>query len=137
MRSSIVIALLAAAALAAGTAAASLPTVQTHCSDSSARVKPSKIVIACGDGGFYATGLHWSSWTTTGARGRGTAHQNDCTPACFDGHFHTYRGLTIRLSRPHTCHGRREFGRLSWRYGADRPTGVVRSGFELLPCTPG
>jgi hypothetical protein len=135
VRSSILIAVLAAAALAATASAASLPAVQTQCTDKSARVKPSKIVIACADGGFYATGLRWSTWTASAARGHGTAHQNDCNPACFDGHFHTYRGLSIRLSRPHTCHGRREFGRLSWRYGADRPKGVLRSGFELLPCS--
>jgi hypothetical protein len=142
MRSRFVIALSAAAAaasvaavdFAAGGSAASLPSVQTQCTAKSAQVKPKRILIACGDGNFYITGLKWSTWSSTGARGKGTAHLNDCKPFCAAGHFHSYRGITVRLSRPKTCKGAPEFRRLSWRYGAKRPAGIRRGGFTTFPC---
>jgi hypothetical protein len=111
-----------------------VPTVQTQCTASSGKVRPSRILIACGDGNFYMTGLRWSSWTSAGARGRGTAHQNDCKPYCAVGHFHTYRGITVRLSRPRSCRGEEQFRRLSWRYGAAHPSAIRLTGFQTYPC---
>jgi hypothetical protein len=80
------------------------------------------------------TGLRWSAWSSTSARGTGTAHQNDCIPACYQGHFHSYRGLTVRLSKPVTCKGRREFSRLTYRFGASHPKGILLSGSQKFPC---
>jgi hypothetical protein len=114
--------------------AASLPAVQTRCTTKSAKIRPGRILIACGDGNFFVTRMHWSSWTSTAARGRGTAHQNDCTPNCAAGHFHAYSRISIRLSRPHLCKGALQFGRLSWRYGASHPSGIRRTGFTTFPC---
>jgi hypothetical protein len=136
MRSMLVVALAAGVAIvfAAAGSGASVPTVQTRCTPTSGKVRPSRILIACGDGNFYVTSLRWSSWTPTGARGRGTAHQNDCKPYCAAGHFHSYRGITVRLSRPRACKGEEQFRRLSWRYGTAHPSGVVRSGFVRMTC---
>jgi hypothetical protein len=115
-------------------AAVAAATVLTGCSHRP-HVRPSEVVFACGDGNFYATGLHWSRWSRADADAAGTGHQNDCTPSCAAGRFHTYP-LTVRLSRPVTCvRGRREFSRLAWRFTAAKPAGVPRAGAETLPCS--
>jgi hypothetical protein len=92
-------------------------------------------MFACGDGNFYATSLHWSRWSATSAVASGIGHQNDCTPNCAAGHFHTYP-VTVRLSRPVQCvHGRIEFSRLGWIFTATRPAHITRAGSEVLPCS--
>jgi hypothetical protein len=78
-------------------------------------VRPASIMAACGDGNFYFTGLHWTSWTAQRAAAVGVAHANDCTPYCAAGHFHTYRAA-VSLSLPQSCGAKREFTRLTWRF---------------------
>jgi hypothetical protein len=98
-----------------------------------AQVRPAEVVFACGDGNFYVTGLLWTHWGAADAEGRGVGHQNDCTPDCASGHFHTYK-LSVRLSRPVVCvKARREFSRLAWRFTATKPAHVTRAGSETLP----
>jgi hypothetical protein len=66
-------------------------TAITHnCQDF--KVKPSRILFACGDGNYYATSLRWSSWATRKAQGRGVFHFNDCDPDCAGGTFHRRAG---------------------------------------------
>jgi len=84
--------------------------------------KPRKIVIACGDGNLFLSGMRWSSWSSTVARGSGTANANDCTPNCAAGHFHTYPAR-VKLSRPGTCpHHGRQFMTLTITYPHAAPT---------------
>ncbi len=99
-----------------------------------AKVRPKSIVIACGDGNFFLTGLTWSGWTAQSATGAGLAHLNDCTPFCAAGHFHTYR-ITVRLSRPVTCRAgqRPRFTRLAYRYPTTKPA-HARAGTVPFPC---
>lgn len=109
-------------------------TVLTGCAHHPV-VRPATVVFACGDGNFYATGLHWSHWGASDAEAKGVGHQNDCTPNCAAGKFHTYP-LSVRLSRPIVCvRGRREFSRLAWTFTAAKPKGVPHSGGETLPCS--
>jgi hypothetical protein len=92
-----------------------------------ARVRPTSIVVACGDGNFSIDRLKWSSWGTRTAVGRGTAHLNDCTPNCVSGHFHTFP-VAVRLSKVVQCvRGRREFARIEWS--------GKQTGNETLPCS--
>jgi hypothetical protein len=67
------------------------------------KVKPERIIFACGDGGFYATRLHWGHWGNFHARGHGIFHLNDCKPNCAEGTFHVRRGH-IKLRRARFCH---------------------------------
>jgi hypothetical protein len=76
-------------------------------------VRPHQVTIACADANLYATGLRWSRWSASGATAAGTGHMNDCTPYCAAGHFHAFR-MTIRLSQPIVCKGRRRFSRITW-----------------------
>jgi ABC-type lipoprotein export system ATPase subunit len=51
------------------------------------------------DGGNIVTGIIWSSWTATGARGRGTSYLDNCVPNCAQGTT-TAVPATITLSDP-------------------------------------
>ena len=54
--------------------------------------KPWGVVVACGDGNLYVTGLRYQTYGQQVARATATIHANDCLPYCAAGHFHTYRG---------------------------------------------
>jgi hypothetical protein len=124
-RALITVALTAAAmgASAAGTGAATQTKVPRDCLHEA--FKPSKVLIACGDGSLYMTGMHWSSWGRKTATGRGTAHLNDCIPFCAAGHFHKY-AARIKLSSAHFCRKENvtQFRRLrlTWVHGTPANT---------------
>jgi len=99
-----------------------------------AQVKPRSVMLACGDGNFYVSRLSWTRWSAREALASGIGHQNDCTPDCARGRFHTYR-VELRLSHVVTCvRGRLEFATIGWRFLELRPAHVTRTGSETLPC---
>ena len=55
--------------------------------------------------------IHWTHWGRRTASGRGQAWLNNCTPGCYNGHFHPV-AATISANRPR--HGR--FTHLAIRY---------------------
>ena len=117
-------------AVAAPLAADGLP-VFGGCT-SAVRVRPSSILIACGDGNFFATKLHWSRWDATDALAVGIGHSNDCTPDCARGHFHTFP-VVLRLSVPVVCVGLNEYSKISWRFPRGTPQ-WTRPGSESFSC---
>jgi hypothetical protein len=123
----------ALALLAAGTASgAPLPSFQ-GCPPVRPEIRPAQIVLACADGNFYFTGLDWSAWNASGAQATGTAHQNDCTPNCAAGHFHSY-GVSVKLSRREACaRGRIEFTRLHYTLSVRPRGGGARSSTVTSP----
>jgi hypothetical protein len=68
----------------------------------SPRYRPTHLIIACGDGNLYVTGIRWRHWNAAQAFGRGVGHFNDCTPYCAVGHFHT-QAIMVRVYRPVYC----------------------------------
>jgi len=60
------------------------------------QTRPTDYILACGDGNSRLTSLHWSSWTSQEAEGRGVNVVNDCVPYCAAGKFHGY-GVRVRL----------------------------------------
>lgn len=91
-------------------------------------VRPAKLVVACADENFFLTNLVWSRWGNTQALATGISHQNLCTPDCARGQFRTYP-ISVRLFRPVTCsRGLRFFTRLSYRYVANKPPRINRTG---------
>lgn len=94
---------------------------------------PAELVLACGDGNYYYTGLRWKGWGSASASATGTAHQNDCKPYCAAGHFHTYpvRVVATTLGR---CGAARYYARLDWSYPGRRPSGQAAHSAEQLPC---
>ena len=91
-------------------------------------VRPRSIVAACADANLYFTGLRWSTWSASRAVGTGIAHQNDCTPNCAAGRFHTYPAH-VTLTAPRACGGKRELTKLTYRFAAK-----FGSGSETFRC---
>jgi hypothetical protein len=100
-----------------------------------AAYKPTRLLLACGDGTNYLTGMAWSRWTARSATGSGTDEINDCKPDCASGHFHGYP-TTVTLSKPKRCKRvkrHRVFGRIVLQYPNAHP-GRSRSLSAQLPC---
>jgi hypothetical protein len=100
------------------------------------RFKPRRVIITCADENFRVRGITWSSWTTTAARGRGTALVNDCKPNCASGTFKSYP-VRLRAFRPREtggCVPNSLFTRLGWRFPKGKPAGFDREGTARLVC---
>jgi hypothetical protein len=101
--------------------------------------KPSKIVIACGDGNLFMTKIKWSSWTSAKASGSGTINVNLCEPNCAKGTFKRYPG-TITLSKRGACvpvgggGGPAQFKHLSYTYTGSKPKGAKKTTTQSVPC---
>jgi hypothetical protein len=108
-------------ALAATTRPAKLPLIDWNCT-SPGRVKPATIVLACGDGNAQAVNLTWLKWGARLASARGDLTQNDCTPDCADGVFHTFPAQ-FTLSETVPADGRRYFTRVTVRFTDQEPSG--------------
>ena len=67
--------------------------------------KPSSYVISCADANSGWSGVKWSSWTAANAIGHGTFYQNDCTPNCAQGHFHTSPVTIVVVGRQRCPNG--------------------------------
>jgi hypothetical protein len=84
------------AVAAVGTLAACTPTptvlpgINAPFCISAPVVKPTRIVIACGDGNLQATHIAYLSYGTSSAAATATMEANDCVPNCAEGHFHPY-----------------------------------------------
>ena len=88
------------------------------------RAKPRTVLISCGDGGLYLTGLRWRKWDQPRATATGTAHRNDCEPFCAAGHFHDYRAR-LQLSDIGYCANtdRMQYRRVTVRFIGSKPRG--------------
>ena len=75
------------------------------------RVKPTEVVLACGDGNFGIRKLSWVGWGSATAHATGTAYANDCKPYCAAGHFHTYPAVLVASGRQ-SCHGSPAYARV-------------------------
>jgi hypothetical protein len=58
-------------------------------------VTPSSLIVTCADAGIRLENLRWTTWTPKLASGYGTFWENDCTPNCAEGHFHSYPSLEV------------------------------------------
>jgi hypothetical protein len=98
-----------------------LPLIDWNCS-SPGRVKPTRIVLACGDGNAVAQNLTWSKWNATSASGTGVLRQNNCVPDCAEGTFHLFTARFV-LSETVTVAGRRYFTSIKVRFVGAEPGG--------------
>jgi hypothetical protein len=58
------------------------------------QVKPSTIILFCGDDGAYVNHIHWSSFGGATSRGSGIYAFNPCKPDCAASKYKTY---SVRL----------------------------------------
>jgi hypothetical protein len=129
----VVVSLVAAAAASASATPGFLGCKVFTAPHSKLEVRPASIVVACGDGGFYFSKLHWSLWGAKHAHATGLANANDCSPTCAAGHFHTYPAA-VKLGIPKKCGKHTEFTLLSWTFTAARPKGQSKYGSESFRC---
>jgi hypothetical protein len=85
-------------------------------------VRPSELILACGDGAIRATDLHWTSWNATGARGSGNIGVADCTPSCAIGSRTEYPA-DLELSAPTADAGTTLLTQLLIRFSTAGPNG--------------
>jgi hypothetical protein len=130
----VIVALAVAAAASASSSPGFLGCKAFVAPSSTPQVRPSQIVVACGDGGFFLSKLKWSRWNATGAVATGKANENDCNPNCAAGHFHAY-AVQVKLSKVATCGGNHVFSKLSWSFTAKRPKGVPKTGSQIFRCS--
>jgi hypothetical protein len=77
------------ARVADATHAANPRPVVLNC-ENQAMVRPTTLVLACGDGNDGLEHMHWANWTSQVASGYGTEYQNTCEPNCAEGHYRDY-----------------------------------------------
>ena len=58
-------------------------------------VRPRSYLMSCGDANASWKNMVWTSWGPRTASGTGDLYQNDCTPNCASGHFHTYPAKVV------------------------------------------
>jgi hypothetical protein len=98
----------------------------------SMKVKPRRILFACGDGNFYVTRLKWASWRKRRAVGHGKFHQNDCDPSCAEGEFHTRKGRLVLRGRMY-CESKDKYSYARARIRYRKPlVGRKRVRFKLF-----
>jgi hypothetical protein len=87
----------AGAALAARVSApmAARPVVFDCAGQPQALVKPRNFVLTCADANSVLAKLSWTSWTPALASATGLLAENDCTPYCAAGHFHSFPAVVI------------------------------------------
>jgi hypothetical protein len=103
------------------------------------RVKPSRIVIACGDFAAYVNDLHWHHWGNGEARGHGKFRANSCDPSCVEGTFKTYPAKVKLLNPEHKkCNGRkvRLFTHMDMAFPKKQPPNAADLEHNDLFCNP-
>jgi len=106
--------------------------------NSTPRVKPGTIVLACADHGLGLAHLRWTRWTSRGAAGHGTFWENLCKPNCADGHIEKMRAkVTLRGSAAVKGHpGDRQYTRLTAEFPGKRPTVYKRKHGKIVATHP-
>lgn len=89
---------------------------------------PATYLLACADGGVFLDALHWSAWNSPTATASGSLWENDCTPNCADGHYHSYpASVTVsalsgnRYTRMHVDAPRAPGGPFDYTIGPNGP----------------
>jgi hypothetical protein len=95
--------------------------------------KPTRIVVACGDGNNRLARIKWESFGTDAASGTATAIVNDCEPNCGAGTFHHFRAV-VTLNKPKDCGRYRQFTRLVERFTDETPESFGSKVVERFPC---
>jgi hypothetical protein len=138
------LAIIAAGAICAG--ALALPAIGTAGDGGKAfapkdctkpRIEPKRIVITCGDGGFYIKMKHWASFNGKEATGKGKAFINSCDPSCAAGTFNTY-AVKVHLTKPKKskCNGRKVplFSKIEVMFKDPPPKGLKTDDTYPLFC---
>jgi hypothetical protein len=95
--------------------------------------KPGELVLACGDGNYLLTKLHWRGWGTGTTTATGVAEANTCTPNCAAGTFRSYL-VAVSATKLTPCGKAKYYARLTITYPGARPEGVAKRDTHSLGC---
>jgi hypothetical protein len=112
-----------------------VPGVVAACNvaDPQSSVKPSAIVLDCGNDSASLENITWSSWTAPRALGTGTYVVDSCIPDCAEGTLTRYPGTTIMLSAPWKIFAKYEFSTATFTYAPANSAGAHTT--ETAPLT--
>jgi hypothetical protein len=82
--------------------------------------RPTSIVLACGDGGLYITGLRYSAYGGASAQAAGELHAHSCMPNCAQSRFQAFAG-TITLKDVVRCGGTLYYSRARYTFTGGPP----------------
>jgi hypothetical protein len=82
--------------------------------------RPTSIVLACGDGGLYVTGLRYSAYGGASAQATGELHAHSCMPNCAESRFQAFAG-TITLKDVVRCEGTLYYSRARYTFTSGPP----------------
>lgn len=120
------LALLAAVASVLGivAVASAKTTVAPSCQVNKQAVRPSAMILACGDAAIQADHLHWQGWGQAKAVGTGRILTNTCKPSCAAGHFSKHQG-SVTLTHRNRCSAHHfEYTSARYAYGAHHPAAL-------------
>jgi hypothetical protein len=103
------------------------------------KLKPTRIILSCGDGGTWLGKLKWSSWSGSQAVGSGNFTAINCTPNCSAGRTHSV-AVKVTLSKPKMCPNQVEhaFKQAAITYKGQRPKGApTKVNFRCPAGLPG
>ena len=89
--------------------------------------RPSRITIACGDGGFFATGIRYSHYGGRVASATAELNTHSCVPNCAQSAFHAFPG-TIALLDVVRCDGALYYSEIRYSFTDGAPYGEDRTG---------
>jgi len=107
------------AATAAPRTAAATAMVMVDCLNKKV-TEPRTFTLACADGNALVDKLTWTSWTPAIASAAGVFTENDCTPYCAAGHFHSYPILAVAWGSK-AFHGSQRYTELTIIFTGNRP----------------
>ncbi|HEX3467123.1 MAG TPA: hypothetical protein VHT05_03375 [Candidatus Elarobacter sp.] len=80
------------------------------------QVRPSQVIFACGDGNFFAHGLHWANWGASTTSATGTGQFTVCTPNCAQGKPHSAPIKVIASGRQSCAGGRPAYASVTFAW---------------------
>jgi hypothetical protein len=89
--------------------------------------RPNSIVLACGDGGLFATGISYRVYGGRSAVATAELHAHSCIPNCAESRFHAFPG-SITLVDVVRCGGTLYYARARYRFTGGAPYGEPPSG---------
>jgi hypothetical protein len=122
IRSLIAVSLITMASLLPSTAAVAPGATKVVSDCSHGHVRPHRIIVACGDGGFVLRQLHYRRWAEFRAAGTGLAMTHNCIPSCAESTFESHP-VRFVFDRSRDVQGVRLFVHARVTYTGSRPKG--------------
>jgi hypothetical protein len=89
--------------------------------------RPHKIILACGDGGLWATNIVYHKYGGKTAAATVELHAHNCIPNCAQSQFHAFPGA-ITLADVVRCEGTLYYSRARYHFTYGAPYGGPPSG---------